>query len=210
MTRRHRRAVKLETQVRALVDEEQVFLAHQTLSEEWPATILERLPLRLTFEVEALDSDGLKELISLSEAEKDPMLRLVDGFDPHNPDRVAVLCGKKSELLGFLPEEVDEILDQAGSYAELYELRALQVTGLNSRRKTRLQLELVRPDLRQCSACGALHPGAFENCADCRSRRRRKRRKLEETAERPPVPLQGAIRAVTKNPLLASELPEGK
>ena len=135
-------------------------------------------------------------------------MRFVSGLELEL--RVAILCGPKSELVGFLPEETDDILDQAGSYAELYALRHLKISGMSAGKTTKLQLELVRPDLRQCSACGVLHPGAFENCSECRSRRRRKRMPLEETAERPPVPLHGAIRAVAQNPLLESELPEKK
>ena len=210
MNTRHQRAVRLESHVRALVDEQQVSAAHHALASEWPSTILEKLPLRLPFEVEALDPRGVQALIAFKEEEADPQLRLADGFDPHHPDRVAILCGPKSELVGFLPEETDDILDQAGSYAELYALRHLKISGMSAGKTTKLQLELVRPDLRQCSACGVLHPGAFENCSECRSRRRRKRMPLEETAERPPVPLHGAIRAVAQNPLLESELPEKK
>lgn len=199
MMTRHERGVKLETTVRGLLHHRALKQAHRIFDQEWERTILPHLPLRHPFELTRLDKRGIAMMIERSEGDKPLALELRQGIDPRakNATAVVVSAGKKMEVIGFLSKDAEGVLSQAGEYADLYEPKPLQITGVLSG-KLVFQMELVRPDLRQCSACDALHTADEINCEDCRKRRRRKTKSLEETAEQASVPLQSAFRHLSR------------
>jgi hypothetical protein len=141
-----------------------------------------------------IDQDSSQETVSL---------RMKVGIDPHHPDQIAVVVstGSATEVVGFLSADAITVLRRAGEHKRLYEVKPLQLKGIESG-KFEFQMELVRPDLRQCSSCGSLHTAEHVNCEECRKKRRRKNKTLEETAEQAPVPMQSAFLHLSREPEL--------
>lgn len=199
MQTRHQRGVELETKVRGLLHHREIKQAHDVFNQEWQHTLLADLPLRQSFKLERLDRRGLAKMIERSEDGKPIRLVLRKNIDPRSPKSLAVVLTGVNEVVGFLPADVQEWLAKAGEYARFYEVKPLTVSGLEAGRPE-LLMELVRPDLRQCSACGKLHTEDKENCKECRQKRRRKTKTLEETIEHAPVPLNNAFKHLSGEP----------
>jgi hypothetical protein len=204
MVTRHEHAVRLQTKVHGLVHQGNVPGAIRVFDQGWQSTMLHNLPARYPFLLDKVDRRGVRQLITLAKDGIDapPELRALPGVDPINPERVGVGIQGEDNVLGFLPDDALELLDGAGDLADIYDLRLLAVRPTD-KGSHNVEVELVRPDLRQCSACTDLHTGEHENCDSCRSRRRRKNRTLEETAEVPSVPTLQAfedIREAKFNP----------
>lgn len=192
---RHERAVKLETTVQGLLHHRMVRQAHRVFDQEWEQVILPHLPLRYSFVLARLDRSGLTRLVEQADGETSPELTMYQGLDPRNPEQIGVLVDGKA--LGFLDKEAQGILERAGEHADLYYLKVIH---LNLAGKPELQVDLVRPDLHTCSACGALHSEDKPKCADCRKKNKRKARGLEHTTEIAPVPLVRAFTKLTQEP----------
>jgi hypothetical protein len=199
MQTRHEHGVRLETTVRGLLHHRAVRRAHRIFDQEWELTVLPQLPLRHPFEIERLDNQGMRMLLERDAANEAVSLHLKRGVDRRMPAAVAVVASSESkeEAIGFLSAEAQAVLERAGDYAELYSVKPLQLTGIGTG-NLQFQMELVRPDLRQCSSCGALHADEHVNCEECRKKRRRKQKTLEETAEVAPVAMQSAFRALSQ------------
>lgn len=203
MMSRDERGKRLETTIRGLIHHRAIKEAHQAFDHEWKRTILPHLPLRHPFKLTRLDKRGLIKLIEAREADQTLLFDLRQGVDPRNPTAVAVVFETNGvvEVVGFLGADEEKMLQRAGQYAKLYTPTPLQITGFPNG-KLGFQMELVRPDLRQCSACDKLHTEDQINCEECRKKRRRKNKKsLEETAEQAPIPFQGAFRHLSREPL---------
>lgn len=188
----HQRGVQLETKVRGLLHHGAVQQAQRAFDQDWRRSLLPHLPLRYPFVLERLDRRGVSRLLEVLQKEDSFSLQLIYKVDPHHPDAVGVGLKGEDHLFGFLPSEALEVIDEAGEHADLYEPKILAVRGIQSGNMS-FEMELARPDLRQCSACGILHTGDKENCEECRSKRRRKKKSLEETQEAPPVPVSSAF-----------------
>lgn len=91
----------------------------------------------------------------------------------------AVIVGTRARL-GLLPPAEVEHLIALGEDAKLYTPHLLEVRADERGRLAALTIELVRPEFRYCSFCGARHTDPHLNCPDCRAKRRRTN---PETAE---------------------------
>ncbi len=200
---RHEAAVKLETAVDGMLHHAETGLAHDMLASEWERTILPHLPLRYPFALIRIDRRGISRVIELAQDGVEVRFSLHPGLDPHSPEATAVTvpgAAGEPELVGFLDRGSERVLAEAGEHRSLYGVKSLDtIQGVQSGR-IRFEMELVRPDLHQCSACGRLHAGRTENCDDCRSKRKRKTKTLEQTQERAPVPLSRAVGRLGSEP----------
>ena len=192
MKDRHQQAVKLETTVAGLLQHGAVGQARRIFDRDWSETLLHSLPLRQAFLLDRPDRNGISKLLDLAEEGQPINLTLMHGVDRRSKRQIAVGIDGQDMTVGWLPEEILQILQEAGQFAEIYEPKILAVSGLQSG-QMQFEMQLSRPDLRQCSACNQIHTGQHENCEECRSKRRRKKRKLEETIEAPPVPVNQAF-----------------
>lgn len=190
---RHNAAVASEARVHGLLHHRAYEQAQRAIEQGFQHATLAHLPLRVGFTLLRLNADGIARMIARGEQGQPIVYSLLSGIDPRHPEAVAVGVAETQIVLGFLSPEALGVLSRAGEYAHLYEPRFLALVGVDGA-GPRLQMELVRPDLRQCSACEKLHTGEHENCHQCRGKRRRKSLSLEETRERAPVPLNNALR----------------
>lgn len=197
MKERHDKALKLEATVDGLLHHGALGQAQRVFDQDWADTILHSLPLRSAFLLDRPDRAGVSKLLDLAEEGKPVELILMRGVDRRRKRQIAVGISGDDVVVGWLPEEMLEMLQGAGEFAELYEPKILAARGIQSG-KIQFEMELARPDLRQCSACNRIHVGEHENCEDCRAKRRRKKRKLEETAETPPVPVAKAFHEISE------------
>lgn len=194
-------AVKLETTVNGLLHHGQTKKALEAFENNWETTTLSNLPLRHPFRLQRVDTIGLRLLVSQDNESKKVSFSLKAGLDKQNPKEIAVLVETEEqiEVVGFLGKETQEMLARAGEGKEFYEVKPLQLSGLQSG-DLKFDMELVRPDLRQCSACNKLHLGDQINCEECRKKRRRKQAELHETLEQSSVPMQAALRKLSAQP----------
>lgn len=197
MKDRHDKAVKLETTVDGLLQHGALTQAQRVFDRDWAETMLASLPLRQSFILDRPDRAGVARLLDLAESGEELEVKLMYGVDRRRKRQIALGIEGQDVVVGWLPEEILEMLSETGDFAELYTPKILAARGLQSG-KIEFEVELARPDLRQCSACNNLHVGEHENCDDCRSKRRRKKRKLEETAETPPVPVSQAFHNIAE------------
>jgi len=193
MKTRHEAGVRIETAVRGLLHHGALRQAEHVFDQGWKSALLPHLPLRHPFMLAHIDHHGVTRMLdALKERDGAIELRLLPGVDRRQPKQVGVGLAGEDHLIGFLPADARELLDGAGEYADLYEPKILAMRGLESG-DVKFEMELIRPDLRQCSSCTTLHVGEHENCDECRSKRRRKTKTLDETAERPAVPVATAF-----------------
>lgn len=197
MKDRHEKGVKLETTVDGLLQHGALGQAQRVFDKDWTDTLLHSLPLRHAFLLDRPERAGVTRLLDLAEEGEPIELVLMRGVDRRRKKQIAVGISGEDIVVGWLPQEVLDILEEAGDFAEIYEPKILAARGLQTG-KIQFEMEIARPDLRQCSACNRIHMGEHENCDDCRSKRRRKKRKLEETAEPPPVPVAQAFHNIAE------------
>jgi hypothetical protein len=201
---RHDQAVALETTVNGLLHHGEAAAAENAFADNWESTTLPHIPQRYAFVVQKVNMRSAQRLMNdvLEAGDADTAtFSLHPGVDPRRPEQVGVVYDDAKLLLGFLPDGAREVLDRAGEHADLY---AVEYLGLDRAADGRLalQLEFVRPALRQCAGCGALHAEGETRCAKCRSTAKRKRKREDEdagTRERGSVPLARAFREITSD-----------
>lgn len=189
-------AADLDSSVHSLLHARAHAQAQDLFERTWQQTTLPHLPLRYAFRLERLDSDGVGKMVARARNGGNVLMHLESGLDPRDKDAIAVVLTDGRLVVGFLAEDAREVLSRAAEYASLYLPKPLSIDGLSTGQPV-MYMELVRPDVRQCSACGTLHTGDKENCDDCRSKRRRKKMTLEETQERPSIALNAAFRRIS-------------
>ena len=197
MESRHSAGVKLETTVNGLLQHGALGQAQRVFDRDWESTLIASLPLRHSFLLERPDRAGVSSLLDLAEAGESVELCLLKGVDRRKKKQIAVGIQGSDTVVGWLPEDCLNLLQEAGDYADIYQPAILAARGLQSG-NIQFEMEITRPDLRQCSACQVLHTGEHENCEDCRALRRRKKRKLEETVETPAVPVAQAFNDIAE------------
>ena len=197
MQDRHEKGVKLETTVDGLLHHGALNQAQRVFDRDWAETLLASLPLRQSFVLDRPDRTGVARLFDMAEAGEPVDVVLLRGVDRRRKRQIALGIDGEDVVVGWLPEDILLMLEDTGDFAELYVPKLLAARGLQTG-KIEFEVELARPDLRQCSACNNLHVGEHENCEACRAKRRRKKRKLEETAEAPPVPVSQAFHSISE------------
>ena len=197
MKDRHEKAVKMEATVDGLLHHGALSQAQRVFDKNWAETILASLPLRQAFLLERPDRAGFSRLLDLAEKGEKFDLVLMRGVDRRRKKQIAVGIEGEGLVVGWLPEEMLEMLSDAGDYSGLYQPGILAARGLQTG-TMQFEMELIRPDLRQCSHCNNLHVGQHENCKECRQKRRPKKRSLEETVEAPAVPVSQAFHNIAE------------
>jgi len=96
--------------------------------------------------------------------------------------------------LGELPDSEAAYLHSLGADAEVFTPRLTAIRVSATGESDKVEIELVRPELRRCSSCGRLHGEDTVNCADCRALRRPKDPDKVES-EASPVALHEAMDA---------------
>lgn len=195
----HENGKRLETQVRGLLEHRAFVQAARVFDEQWESTVLPHLPLRVAFVLTRLDRRGVRRFLDLCQEDTSagaPALELRSSVDPRRPHATAVMIAGEDEVIGFLSADGEGILERAGDHADLYTVKPLVISGIESGQLS-FEMELVRPDLKQCTACSGLHAGEADKCDECIEAKRRKKPKAEPEAERPAVPLAGAFRSLS-------------
>lgn len=196
----HENGKRLESQVRSLLQQRAFGQAAKVFDNEWEHTVLANLPLRVSFVLTRLDRRGVRRFLDLCQAEdRDgaPKLTLRVGVDPRRPESTGVLIDGEEEILGFLSAEAEGVLERAAHYASEYAVKPLAITGIEAGQLS-FEMELARPDLKQCTACGQLHSGPKEKCEPCREEKRRKKRGAEPVEEQAAVPLARTFRDLSR------------
>ena len=79
-----------------------------------------------------------------------------------------------AQRVGNLPAEDARLLQDLGADADLYSPLVLEIRYNEKGRLDYIAVELVRPEVRYCSACSRQHSGPHVNCEECRAKRRPK------------------------------------
>lgn len=186
------RASELADEVSAYVREGKHGRATQAFQRGWRDAVPE-LPLR--FSVVLVRPD--RELVAQIHR------RLVDKIEPKlclqrtDEFSVQVVLADDGQRLGSLPAQDARLLADLQAPDALYHPQVLEIRYDDQGRFHRIAVELVRPELRYCSACGNKHSGPHINCADCRSKRRRKGAERYESS---PVNFHEALDTLAREP----------
>jgi hypothetical protein len=184
---------ELAERVEELVRDGRQAAAQRAFSAGWRETVPE-LPYRFSRGLRKLNRQLLDEIaIRLAhDRGRPPELSLL--FT--SADLVAVRSVDDDDIIGYLKPKHARLLNSYGDDARLYVPHLLTI-GIDHRRMVdSVTIELVRPELRVCSSCGARHSDAHVNCAACRAKRRKKGPD-EKSREAAPVAFQEAIEALT-------------
>jgi len=196
------RAKAIERKVRAYLARGEYHGAAKLFDNEWRSAAVP-LPIAIPFILVSPDHIGVARWLEKLSAKEDYELDVIDiRLLNGRPGKALVAkpsCSHDAEtiLLGYLPDEVTQILHKAGDLAPFYKPQLLALSGLGRGEELVVEAELVRPVLYRCSSCGRVHEEARENCRSCRARRRRRNYTVDEARERPLVPLERALNELT-------------
>jgi len=129
--------------------------------------------------------------------------QLVDHSEPEialrrsDESSVDVVIAATGQRLGSLPAQDARLLAELDAADDLYRPQVMEIRYDERGRFDHIAVELVRPQLRYCSACTKPHAGPYVNCDECRAKRRRKG---EERYEASPVAFHEALDAIAREP----------
>ena len=189
--KRQERQVETADEALSLAAEGRVEAARRTIAAGLPAGLPE-LPLRFTVSLVHLADTQIKDLVDVRQAIGESPSLLLSRLSDGKGYGVRWFGGQ----LGRLSRQDIQTLNEFGAAVGWFSVRLTELHVAEDGRADHLEVELVRPELRVCSSCGRLHAGSEVNCDECRHLRRRKGEETT-TYERPPVPLQRAIEALT-------------
>lgn len=166
--------------------------AKSLLSKRW-RDLVPSLPLRFSV---VLEKPGDKAVLAIARGmqhgQEPPSLLLKPRSKRHGGYYVASEDGKR---LGDLPVRDAEFLRSLGDEAELYSPHLLEIRTREKGKLELIAIELVRPELHNCSSCDKRHSGEHANCDECRSKRRPVERPRPDS-EAATVPFHEALDAL--------------
>ena len=161
---------KLAVRVDDLLKQGKPLQARSVVARNWQDGAPE-LPLRYPLVLEGLAVRFVAQLARYLRAGGETPTLSLDLSGKTAIHGVVSISGRR---LGELPRDEAEYLRGLGADAEVFVPKLIAIRVSPSGEPAKVEVEMVRPELRRCSSCGRLHGDDEVNCASCRALRRPK------------------------------------